>query len=101
MLGRMEEHCFFIRNGDGANVKCTFLNLIPKLLVGYSRKAATQTLMANQRQGVGDDTMHLVGARRITVSETDRGQALAEAKLKCLRYLNLLRLIYLTTNHII
>jgi len=82
MTGRIDEQCFFILNGDGANGKSTFLNVVSKLLGGYSRTAASQTLMANQRQGVGDDLIHLVGARMITVSETDRGQPLAEAKLK-------------------
>jgi putative DNA primase/helicase len=38
--------------------------------------------MANTRAGVGDDLMHLIGARFINVSETDRNQALAEAKIK-------------------
>ena len=80
--GRGDEQCLFILNGDGANGKSTLTNIIGKLLGGYARTAASHTLMANTRAGVGDDLMHLVGARFINVSETDRGQALAEAKIK-------------------
>ena len=49
---------------------------------GYARTAASHTLTANTRSDVGDDLMHLVGSRFINVSETDQGQALAEAKIK-------------------
>ncbi len=82
MTGRGDEQCMFILNGDGANGKSTLMNIISKLLGGYARTAASQTLMANTRSGVGDDLMHLVGSRFINVSETDQGQALAEAKIK-------------------
>ena len=82
LTGRGDEQCMFILNGGGANGKSTLTNIIGKLLGGYARTAASHTLMANTRAGVGDDLMHLVGARFINVSETDRGQALAEAKIK-------------------
>jgi putative DNA primase/helicase len=82
LTGRIEEQCFFPMNGDGANGKSTLLNILSRLLGDYSKAAATATLMANQRQGVGDDLMYLAGARMITISETDKNQSLAEAKLK-------------------
>ncbi|MDA9822316.1 phage/plasmid primase, P4 family [Paracoccaceae bacterium] len=82
LTGRGDEQCLFILNGDGANGKSTLMNIIGKLLGGYARTAASHTLMANTRSGVGDDLMHLVGSRFINVSETDQGQALAEAKIK-------------------
>ncbi|MDA9159863.1 phage/plasmid primase, P4 family [Rhodobacteraceae bacterium] len=82
VTGRGDEQCLFILNGDGANGKSTLMNIIGKLLGGYARTAASHTLMANTRSGVGDDLMHLVGSRFINVSETDQGQALAEAKIK-------------------
>ena len=82
LTGRGDEQCMFILNGDGANGKSTLTNIIGKLLGGYARTAASHTLMANTRAGVGDDLMHLIGARFINVPETDRNQALAEAKIK-------------------
>ena len=82
LTGRIDEQCFFPMNGEGANGKSTLLNILSKLLGEYSKTAAAATLMANQREGVGDDLVHLAGARMITVSETDKDQSLAEAKLK-------------------
>ena len=82
LTGRIDEQCFFPMNGEGANGKSTLLNILSRLLGEYSRTAAAATLMANQREGVGDDLVHLAGARMITVSETDKDQSLAEAKLK-------------------
>lgn len=82
LTGSNEEQCLFILNGDGANGKSTLINILSKLLGQYSRTAASHTLMANQREGVGDDLVHLVGGRMISVSETDRDVPLAEAKLK-------------------
>ncbi|WP_459445091.1 phage/plasmid primase, P4 family [Alphaproteobacteria bacterium US3C007] len=82
LTGRIDEQCFFPMNGDGANGKSTLLNILSKLMGDYSKTAAATTLMANQREGVGDDLIHLAGARMITVSETDKDQPLAEAKLK-------------------
>ena len=82
LTGRIDEQCFFPMNGEGANGKSTLLNILSKLMGDYSKTAAATTLMANQREGVGDDLIHLTGARMITVSETDKDQPLAEAKLK-------------------
>ena len=82
LTGRNDEQCFFILNGDGANGKSTLINTLNQMLGAYSKQAASHTLMANGRQGVGDDLMHLIGARMITVSETDQGNNLAEAKVK-------------------
>ena len=44
--------------------------------------AASQTLIANGGNSIGDDLVDLIGARLITVSETEEGQSLAEAKIK-------------------
>ena len=48
----------------------------------YSKAAASQTLVAKGSTSVGDDLVDLVGARLIPVSETEEGEALAEAKIK-------------------
>ena len=82
LTGSTAEQCFFILNGDGANGKSTFVNILAKLMGGYSKASPEQTLLANQRSGVGDDLVYLSGARFISVSELDQGQALAEAKIK-------------------
>ena len=82
LTASVDEQCFFIMNGDGANGKSTLLNLFSKLLGSYAKTAAEHTLLANQRVGVGDDLEYLVGSRLITVPETDAKHSLAEAKLK-------------------
>ena len=82
LSGSTTEQCFFILNGDGANGKSTFVNILAKLMGGYAKAAPEQTLLANQRSGVGDDLVYLSGSRFISVSELDQGQALAEAKIK-------------------
>ena len=53
-----------------------------KLLGDYSKAASSQTLVAKGSSSIGDDLVDLVSARLITVSETEAGEALAEAKIK-------------------
>ena len=82
LTGSTSEQCLFILIGDGANGKSTFVNVMSKLLGDYSKAAASQTLVAKGSTSVGDDLVDLVGARFIPVSETEEGEALAEAKIK-------------------
>jgi putative DNA primase/helicase len=82
LTGSTAEQCLFIMIGDGANGKSTFINVMNKLLGSYGTTAASQTLIANGGASVGDDLVDLIGARLITVSETEEGQSLAEAKIK-------------------
>ena len=82
LTGSTSEQCLFIMIGDGANGKSTFINVINRLLGSYGTTAASQTLIANGGGSIGDDLVDLIGARLITVSETEEGQSLAEAKIK-------------------
>ena len=56
--------------------------MINKLLGDYSKTASSQTLVAKGSSSIGDDLVDLVSARLISVSETEAGEALAEAKIK-------------------
>ena len=82
LTGSTSEQCLFIMIGDGANGKSTFIHVINKLLGLYGSTAASQTLIANGGNSIGDDLVDLIGARLITVSETEEGPSLAEAKIK-------------------
>ena len=82
LTGSTAEQCMFIMIGDGANGKSTFINVINQLLGTYGTTAAANTLVANGGSSIGDDLVDLEGARLISVSETEEGQALAEAKIK-------------------
>ena len=68
--------------GDGANGKSTFINVINKLLGSLWTTAASQTLIAKVEDQLATTWLILIGARLITVSETEEGQSLAEAKIK-------------------
>ena len=72
----------FIMIGGGANGKSIFINVINTLIGTYGSTAAAQTLIANGGNSINDDLVDLIGARLITVSETEEGQSLAEAKIK-------------------
>jgi putative DNA primase/helicase len=82
LTGATSEQCMFIMIGDGANGKSTFINVINQLMGLYGSTAASQTLIAHGGHSIGDDLVDLIGARLITVSETEEGQSLAEAKIK-------------------
>ena len=82
LTGEVPEQCLFIFIGDGANGKSTFLSILNQLLGDYAKTAASQTLIAKTNNSIGDDLVDLMGARLISVTETEEGAALAEAKIK-------------------
>ena len=82
LTGSTSEQCLFIMIGDGANGKSTFINVIKFLLGTYGTTAAAQTLIAQGGSSIGDDLVDLARSRFISVSETEEGQSLAEAKIK-------------------
>jgi len=82
LTGSTSEQCLFIMIGDGANGKSTFINVIKNLLGTYGTTAAAQTLIAQGGSSIGDDLVDLARSRFISVSETEEGQSLAEAKIK-------------------
>ena len=82
LTGSTSEQCLFIMIGDGANGKSTFINVIKHLLGTYGTTAAAQTLIAQGGSSIGDDLVDLARSRFISVSETEEGQSLAEAKIK-------------------
>ena len=82
LIGSTSDQCLFILIGDRANGKSTLINVINELLGDYSKAALSQTLVAKGSSSIGDDLVDLVSARLISVSETEAGEALAEAKIK-------------------
>jgi putative DNA primase/helicase len=82
LTGSTSEQCPFIMIGDGANGKSTFINVIKHLIGTYGTTAAAQTLIAQGGSSIGDDLVDLARSRFISVSETEEGQSLAEAKIK-------------------
>ena len=82
LTGSISEQCLFIMIGDGANGKSTFIDVIKHLIGTYGTTAAAQTLIAQGGSSIGDDLVDLARSRFISVSETEEGQSLAEAKIK-------------------
>jgi putative DNA primase/helicase len=83
LTGSVSEQCLFILIGTGANGKSTFLNTLHRLFGDYAASVPMQTLM-EQRNGSAqtNDLAYLVGKRFVAASEGERGQRLAESKIK-------------------
>jgi putative DNA primase/helicase len=83
LTGSVSEQCLFILIGTGANGKSTFVNTLQRLFGDYSASVPMQTLM-DQRNGSAqtNDLAYLVGKRFVAASEGERGQRLAESKIK-------------------
>ncbi len=81
--GHTSEKCAFIFHGGGNNGKTTLLELIRYFLDEYAVLLQIDSLMtrheSNNQQA---DLADLRGARFVMTSETERGQRLAEGRLK-------------------
>ena len=83
LTGTVGEQCLFILIGTGANGKSTFINTLQKLFGDYAASIPMQTLM-EQRNGSAqtNDLAYLAGKRFVAATEGERGQRLAESKIK-------------------
>jgi len=83
LTGSVSEQCLFILIGTGANGKSTFVHTLQRLFGDYSASVPMATLM-DQRNGSAqtNDLAYLVGKRLVAASEGERGQRLAESKIK-------------------
>jgi putative DNA primase/helicase len=83
LSGYTSEQCFFILVGKGSNGKSTFLSTLQNVFGDYAATTPAQTLMAdrygNQQT---NDLAKLVGVRFVAATETEKGQRLAESKIK-------------------
>jgi putative DNA primase/helicase len=83
LTGNMEESCFFIAHGSGANGKSVFLNLIRDLAGAYGQNMAMSTLMQKSNSGqIPSDLARLPGIRIVTAIEGEENQKLAESTVK-------------------
>ncbi len=83
LTGSVSEQCMFILIGTGANGKSTFLKTLHNLFGDYAASVPMATLM-DQRNGSAqtNDLAYLVGKRFVSALEGERGQRLAESKIK-------------------
>ena len=83
LTGETREHTLLFGHGDGGNGKTVFLNTIAGIMGDYATVAAPDLLTSGAQAPAGD-LARLAGARLVTASESEAGQAWAEARLKLL-----------------
>jgi putative DNA primase/helicase len=85
LTGFTSEQVFFVLHGIGANGKSTLTQTIRTLLAGYAATLAADSLLAKKGDPgflVMNDLFGVLGARYVTVSESDMGRRLAEGLVK-------------------
>lgn len=86
LSGLRTEQSFFLLFGHGGNGKNTFVDTISALMGDYATNTATATIMQPDRSTSGSaptpDIARLHGARLVTASEGEDGQALNESFIK-------------------
>ncbi|MFH0899234.1 MAG: phage/plasmid primase, P4 family [Pseudomonadota bacterium] len=82
LTGDTSEHCIFMLHGAGANGKSTYLEAMRHVVGNYTRVADSTTFLAKKHDRIPNDVAALVGARLVTVSETEGGSRLAAALVK-------------------
>lgn len=82
LTGDVSEQCLFIFYGLGANGKSVEINTIKRLLGAYAMSASADTFLIKKSGGIPNDIARLVGARLVTVVETDLNKKMAEGLIK-------------------
>lgn len=82
LTGDIREHALIFIHGDGGNGKGVFLNTINNILGEYATTAAMDTFTASRSDRHPTDMAWLQGARLVSASETEKGRAWAETRVK-------------------
>ena len=83
LTGHTSVQQMWLLTGEGSNGKSTFINTLMKLLGTYAAAAADTVLLKSGSQGgANNDIAALAGKRFVSLTETDRGRHLNEARLK-------------------
>jgi putative DNA primase/helicase len=76
------EHALFFIHGPGGNGKGVFLNTFTRILGDYAATSPMETFIASRNDRHTTELAALAGARLVTASETDKGRAWAESRIK-------------------
>lgn len=68
--------------GDGGTGKSTFVRVLSKMLGSYATTVPMTAFTAGKADDRGADIAHIAGARLVTATETERGRALCEGRIK-------------------
>jgi putative DNA primase/helicase len=84
LTGLTNEHALFFIYGPGGNGKSVFLNILVHILGDYAISAPMDTFTSSKFNSHPTELAMLKGARLVTASETEKGRAWAEARIKAL-----------------
>jgi putative DNA primase/helicase len=84
LTGDVSEQSLYFFHGLGSNGKTTFLSTVLSLLGDYATPAAPGLLVAKRHAAHPTEQADLFGRRLVTTTETEKGEALAEALVKLL-----------------
>jgi putative DNA primase/helicase len=84
LSGEIRDHAIFFLYGPGGNGKSVFLSTVSHILADYHRSMMQETIT---ERGAGHDRhpteiASVVGARLVTVSETEKGRRWSETRVK-------------------
>jgi putative DNA primase/helicase len=82
LSGDTREEALFFCYGSGGNGKSVMLNTAAGIFGDYSKAAPMETFVDSKNERHPTDLAGLMGARLVTVSETERSQRWAESKIK-------------------
>jgi putative DNA primase/helicase len=84
LTGVTSEHALLFVYGPGGNGKSVFLNVLNMIMGEYAKTAPMDSFTASVGGKHPTDMAGMKGARLVTASETEDGQAWAEARIKSL-----------------
>lgn len=86
LTGLNTEEILIILIGWGANGKSVFSNIVTEILAGYAKTAAGSILKVSGKsdRSPRDDLAHLLGARYVSINETQAGDRLDSQLVKML-----------------
>jgi len=82
LTGKTTEQLLAFIYGEGGNGKGVLVDTIRGIFGGYGHAADMKLFAASKYEGHPTSLAALAGARLVTASETERGQAWAEARIK-------------------
>jgi putative DNA primase/helicase len=84
LTGSVVEHMMAFIYGGGGNGKSVFINTVSGIMGEYATSAAMDTFTSSKNDKHPTELARLRGARLVTASETEKGHAWAEARIKTL-----------------
>jgi putative DNA primase/helicase len=82
LTGVTRDHAMFFNYGTGANGKGALMNTVAHIMGDYHKSAPIETFTVTKHEGHPTELAGLMGARLVTVTETEKGRRWAEARIK-------------------